>query len=1071
MPSLYQNVLAGKGNINEFVKPALQFSVTEIPKSRISEVPTTERHPALEPPGLGIRLSTTTPLYPHLFSPDTLSLTKAPNYIPTPGTPPHHNPLRLTHQETQYMAHHTTPASIKPLASYNNDRVRPHSTVGNIVPYVSDKRDTVKWERINTSPGYTYEFQETPSTSSWAERQQDHSISSNPLLTSFSTTQFSVPGYKPPETSQSLTLPGKQYSPSYHINTNYKQTHYLNPNNEPVQNSAPPRHGFAERHSTTQAPPSAMDKGSDLIQFSELQTAYLTSPESNQYHRKSQPFTTTTTTTSMPFSQHHNMHDNLKHYSNQVSESPSHIQSSPFHQSHYTDEDISNYDDDNDDNNDDRVDDYFTNFNPSDLLDKETFTTLLELAKREWQHLQSPHSHHLDHLDHHHHHQSVTPTDDQLPVSSGGILSNLPGNPDSYPTVARLPPDMSMTDTQRYSGVPPYEENSRPQQQYLFTSQVPRHSDMHPEFDVLLKEMLEGVNTIPADEKVTLPQYLDRYISNRKLESKDEKIEGFKQNLELLLRLITQKSSKEEVSDTLSDKQRVSSNRFNHRSDNEALQRNQTHNNDNEHETKDVGDFGTLSDIQFKPQHKAPQVRNSGNKVQNNYSYMNRHHNEKQHTGTATHGPKYHTAQSINRRRQTTPVGGLVTWTSVSEGAWRDHSEAARRTATLNNRNKANLFHQGGTFGPSRSSLISSNGYHNKISNYSVSNGRTPDQERQPSWSVSGSIISEKPEGKLTYSSSSHRRTQQQPFTRFSSLNSRPKQLRVLDGQGDHSSGNEASNSNFSYRRNGRHGHIQILTKSKDPTFYPFQDMKKKSSNLVTKTSNDLQTVNSKIETHANKPALSYASGYAKTSANFHNLSEISPMKHYVPEKTELNNGNDRQSSTTDSTIIHPTRPPATFVTFTQVPTPSHFTLPIFLPKREKIIDEPQLYGTTVSTPIPVTSTSISETSENKLSSFTNSGSFPAVHSYTASSVQKFPLQKYQGPSRNVSPASIPAPKIITFSTSNLASPQSSLTSSPTVASTNLMSKFLCRNAEHHDACVVCMEEVGHRPECVLRRP
>ncbi|KAK3872964.1 hypothetical protein Pcinc_021988 [Petrolisthes cinctipes] len=193
-------------------------------------------------------------------------------------------------------------------------------------------------------------------------------------------------------------------------------------------------------------------------------------------------------------------------------------------------------------------------------------------------------------------------------------------------------------------------------------------------------------------------------------------------------------------------------------------------------------------------------------------------------------------------------------------------------------------------------------------------------------------------------------------------------------------------------------------------------------------------------------------------------------MKHYVPNKTELNNGNERQSSTTDSSIIHPTRPPATFITFTQVPTPSHFTLPIVVPKREEIIDEPQLFGTTVSTPITVTSTSISETFKKKLSSFKNSGSFPDVQSYTASSVQKFPLQKYQGPSQNGSPASIPAPKLITFSTSNHAS-QSSLISSPTVASTNLMSKFLCRNAEHHDACVVCMEEVGHRPECVLRRP
>ncbi|XP_042222450.1 uncharacterized protein LOC121866785 [Homarus americanus] len=35
----------------------------------------------------------------------------------------------------------------------------------------------------------------------------------------------------------------------------------------------------------------------------------------------------------------------------------------------------------------------------------------------------------------------------------------------------------------------------------------------------------------------------------------------------------------------------------------------------------------------------------------------------------------------------------------------------------------------------------------------------------------------------------------------------------------------------------------------------------------------------------------------------------------------------------------------------------------------------------------------------------------------------------------------------------------------------SLMSKFLCRDAVYHEACAVCMEEVGHRPECLIRRP
>nr|XP_053645930.1 uncharacterized protein LOC128697970 [Cherax quadricarinatus] len=35
----------------------------------------------------------------------------------------------------------------------------------------------------------------------------------------------------------------------------------------------------------------------------------------------------------------------------------------------------------------------------------------------------------------------------------------------------------------------------------------------------------------------------------------------------------------------------------------------------------------------------------------------------------------------------------------------------------------------------------------------------------------------------------------------------------------------------------------------------------------------------------------------------------------------------------------------------------------------------------------------------------------------------------------------------------------------------NLMSRFLCRHAVYHNACAVCMQEVGHRTECLVRSP
>ncbi|XP_069169698.1 uncharacterized protein [Procambarus clarkii] len=42
---------------------------------------------------------------------------------------------------------------------------------------------------------------------------------------------------------------------------------------------------------------------------------------------------------------------------------------------------------------------------------------------------------------------------------------------------------------------------------------------------------------------------------------------------------------------------------------------------------------------------------------------------------------------------------------------------------------------------------------------------------------------------------------------------------------------------------------------------------------------------------------------------------------------------------------------------------------------------------------------------------------------------------------------------------------------SPPSDSVSLMSKFLCRHAVYHRACALCMEEVGHRSECLVRMP